>query len=217
MKIAEFTTGVQYSRGDEVFERGTNITYVFAVDYSPQQTYDADRQWLALKAAKVVVQVASEGDEGGGAGGAIDQDAPSNGNSYARRNGAWTALGTASAANTTAFDAAGTATSAVASHVGAANPHTQYAQTSSLADVATSGAYADLTGLPSIPATAPDVGAVPTTRTVNAKALSSDIVLDAEDVGALPVTANLVRIEVVDEYPGVEEPNVLYFLTGAGP
>jgi hypothetical protein len=33
---------------------------------------------------------------------------------------------------------------------------------------------------------ASEVGAVPTTRTVNGKALSSDVTLDAEDVGALP-------------------------------
>lgn len=37
--------------------------------------------------------------------------------------------------------------------------------------------------------TASDVNAVPTTRTVNSKALSSDITLDADDVGALPTTA----------------------------
>ena len=36
--------------------------------------------------------------------------------------------------------------------------------------------------------TASEVGAVPTTRTVNSKALSSDITLTASDVGALPST-----------------------------
>lgn len=39
---------------------------------------------------------------------------------------------------------------------------------------------------PTIPSTAADVGAVPTSRTVNGKALSSDITLDASDVSALP-------------------------------
>lgn len=37
-----------------------------------------------------------------------------------------------------------------------------------------------------VPTTATDVGAVPTSRTVNGKALSSDITLTASDVGALP-------------------------------
>lgn len=39
---------------------------------------------------------------------------------------------------------------------------------------------------PSIPSTAADVGAVPTSRTVNGKALSSNITLSASDVSALP-------------------------------
>ena len=38
---------------------------------------------------------------------------------------------------------------------------------------------------PSIPSTAADVGAVPTSRTVNGKVLSSDITLTASDVGAV--------------------------------
>lgn len=42
---------------------------------------------------------------------------------------------------------------------------------------------------PSIPTTAGEVGAVPTTRTVNGKALSSDITLTASDVGAPTYTA----------------------------
>lgn len=48
-----------------------------------------------------------------------------------------------------------------------------------------SGSYTDLTDKPTIPSSAADVGAVPTTRTVNGKALSSDISLTASDVGAL--------------------------------
>ena len=39
--------------------------------------------------------------------------------------------------------------------------------------------------------TASDVGAVPTTRTVNGKALSSNITLSASDVGALPSTTTI--------------------------
>ena len=42
--------------------------------------------------------------------------------------------------------------------------------------------------------TASEVGAVPTTRTVNGKALSSNISLDASDVGALPSSTNIPRI-----------------------
>lgn len=40
----------------------------------------------------------------------------------------------------------------------------------------------------SVPQNASDVGAVPTSRTVNNKALSSDISLNASDVGAVPTT-----------------------------
>ena len=42
---------------------------------------------------------------------------------------------------------------------------------------------------PTIPSTASDVGAVPTSRKVNNKALSSDITLSASDVSAIPTTA----------------------------
>jgi hypothetical protein len=47
-------------------------------------------------------------------------------------------------------DPAGTASSAVSSHEAAADPHPGYALESGLAAVATSGAYADLSGTPSI-------------------------------------------------------------------
>ena len=48
--------------------------------------------------------------------------------------------------------------------------------------------YAYISNTPTIPSTAADVGAVPTTRTINSKALSSDIALDASDVGAIPTS-----------------------------
>lgn len=51
-----------------------------------------------------------------------------------------------------------------------------------------SGKYSDLSGKPTIPSQASDVGAVPTTRKVNGKALSADITLSASDVGARPNT-----------------------------
>ena len=47
-----------------------------------------------------------------------------------------------------------------------------------------SGDYSDLTNKPTIPTSASDVGAVPTSRTVNGKALSSNITLSNTDVGA---------------------------------
>lgn len=47
-----------------------------------------------------------------------------------------------------------------------------------------SGSYDDLTDKPDIPDTAADVGAVPTTRTVNGHALSSNVTLSASDVDA---------------------------------
>ena len=50
----------------------------------------------------------------------------------------------------------GVAASAVAAHVAAADPHTQYALESSLASVATSGAYNDLSGKPTIPVASDD-------------------------------------------------------------
>jgi len=64
-------------------------------------------------------------------------------------------------------DAAGTAASAVSSHEAAADPHPGYALETSLASVATSGAYSDLSGTPTLgTAAALDVGT--TTGTVAA-------------------------------------------------
>jgi hypothetical protein len=51
------------------------------------------------------------------------------------------------------------------------------------ATVATTGAYADLTGKPTIPATAADVGAVPTSRTINGSPLSANVTLTKTDIG----------------------------------
>jgi hypothetical protein len=50
------------------------------------------------------------------------------------------------------------------------------------------GTYSALSGKPTIPTTAADVGAVPTTRTVNGKPLSGDVVLSSADVSAVPVS-----------------------------
>ena len=62
-------------------------------------------------------------------------------------------VSTAQAAADTAVATA--ASNALAAHVAAADPHTGYALESSLAAVATSGAYADLTGKPSLGTAAP--------------------------------------------------------------
>lgn len=51
-----------------------------------------------------------------------------------------------------------------------------------LATVATSGSYNDLDNKPTIPTTAGDVGAVPTSRTVNGSALSANVTLDGADI-----------------------------------
>lgn len=113
-------------------------------------------------------------------------------------------LGTAATADTGDFDAAGAAStaqtaaegytdSAIASEVARADAAYATAaqgatadsatQPGDLATVATTGAYSDLTGKPTIPSTAADVGAVPTTRTVNGHALSADVTLAKADVG----------------------------------
>ena len=47
---------------------------------------------------------------------------------------------------------------------------------------------------------ASDVGAVPTTRTVNGKALSSDITLSANDVGALPISGGTLTGSLSGQY-----------------
>ena len=61
----------------------------------------------------------------------------------------------------------------------------------------TAGNYPELTsngtltdsGIPARLPTPAEIGAVPTTRTVNGKALSSNITLDADDVGAVPIVS----------------------------
>lgn len=47
---------------------------------------------------------------------------------------------------------------------------------------------------------ASDVGAVPTTRTVNGKALSSNITLSANDVGALPISGGTLTGSLTGQY-----------------
>lgn len=88
---------------------------------------------------------------GGGGGGAVD--------SVFGRTGAVAAQsGDYTLSQITGLQAAldgkeddGTAANAVGAHVAAADPHPQYALDIALAEVATSGDYADLTGTPTIP------------------------------------------------------------------
>lgn len=53
-----------------------------------------------------------------------------------------------------------------------------------------------------VPTTAADVGAVPTSRTVNGKALSSDISLTASDVGALPDSTTIGNGQIIFQKNG---------------
>jgi hypothetical protein len=76
-----------------------------------------------------------------------------------------------------------------------ATPHTTAnlpnpVQTGDLATVATSGSYNDLSNKPN----AASVGAVPTSRQVNGKSLSSNITLNASDVNALPSSTTLATL-----------------------
>lgn len=62
----------------------------------------------------------------------------------------------------------------------------------------TANASSNVTANITVPTTAADVGAVPTTRTVNGKALSSNITLTASDVSALP--SSTVIPTITDTY-----------------
>ena len=62
-------------------------------------------------------------------------------------------------------EAAGTAASTISTHEAAADPHPGYALESSLATVATTGAYSDLTGTPALVANLDDLGDVDLTTT----------------------------------------------------
>lgn len=62
---------------------------------------------------------------------------------------------------------------------------------------------------------ASDVGAVPTTRTVNGKLLSSNITLNASDVGALPIDTNIPVIQYIANeslMPETPTEGVLYLI-----
>ena len=90
---------------------------------------------------------------------------------------------------------------------------TPYTPTSGLASVAISGAYSDLSGQPTIPtlvsqltndsgyttASAVSASYVPLTRTVNSKALSSNITLSASDVGAPSGSGNSTGTNTGDQ------------------
>lgn len=64
---------------------------------------------------------------------------------------------------------------------------------------ATTG-VASILNKPSIPSSAADVGAVPTSRTINGKTLDSNITLSASDVGALPSTTIIPAAQVNSDW-----------------
>lgn len=64
--------------------------------------------------------------------------------------------------------------------------------------------------------TASDVGAVPTTRTVNGKKLSGNITLTAEDVGALPDTTEIPSIDGLATKSYVDDAIANIILTSEG-
>jgi hypothetical protein len=121
-------------------------------------------------------------------------------------------------------DAAGTASSAVSSHVGEEDPHTQYALEANLATVATSGAYGDLSGRPTIPTPADAAPLAPGTAAVGS---STDYARE-DHVHPLPglvtsTTAGLTGADAVTnivsltqaEYDAIVSPNAstLYVIT----
>lgn len=96
------------------------------------------------------------------------------------------ALGTVQGLAQAAKNAADTAASAIAAHKTASNPHGLTA--AGLGAVPTSRTINGKALTGDITLTAANVSAVPTTRKVNGKALSGDITLTASDVSAVPTT-----------------------------
>lgn len=92
-----------------------------------------------------------------------------------------------------------------------------------LATVATSGDYNDLSNTPTIPTATSQLtndsgfitsssldGYVPTSRTVNGKALSSDISLSASDVGALPSSTHIPSDPVQSDWTETNTGSLAY-------
>ena len=69
-----------------------------------------------------------------------------------------------------------------------------YATTASLATVATTGAYADLTGTPTIPDSPDDIGAAPATQPINAQ--TGAYTLTASDAGKLVTVTAATAVDV---------------------
>ena len=84
-------------------------------------------------------------------------------------------------------------TTALAGKANTSHSHTT-SDITGLAEVASSGNYADLSNQPTIPSSASDVGAVPTSRTVNGLALSTDITLTASTIGAISPTSGITTV-----------------------
>ena len=69
-----------------------------------------------------------------------------------------------------------------------------YATTASLSTVATSGAYADLTGTPTIPDSPDDIGAAPATQPINTQ--TTAYTLTASDAGKLVTVTSAAAVDV---------------------
>lgn len=67
----------------------------------------------------------------------------------------------------------------------------------SLAKVATTGSYSDLTSKPTIPATAADVSAVPTSRKVNGHPLTSDFSIALSELTGVGTAAQAAPLSVM--------------------
>ena len=176
------TNGTDGSDGED--GRGIVSVTLTAGDHSPGTT---DTYTITYTDATTSTLTVYNGADGAGGGSTVDDldDVPDSATRLAmtpaERTNLSTAvqpgdLGTAAAADTSDFDAAGSAAAAQAYALQRANhTGTQAASTiTGLAAVATSGAYADLSGKPTIPDSADDIGAVPTSRTLAGLDLSAD-------------------------------------------
>lgn len=154
-----YRSGVIYDELHAVHFQGSSYIAKARTSAPPSD----QRSWdtLAAGASGGPIIVAQSGGSGDSAAAPLDADlaaiAALTGTGWAKRIAAnsWS-LSTPTAADVGA-DPAGTAASAVVAHVALSDPHTQYALESSLATVATSGAYGDLSGIPST--FAPIIGA----------------------------------------------------------
>lgn len=189
-----YRAGILYRERHAVFHNGSS--YIARSDTSspPSGGYGWD---MLARGADGPAIVASSSDSGSGSA-ALDADLTSiaalTGTGWAKRISASTwALSTPTAADVGA-DAAGTAAAAIATHVGLADPHAQYALESTLAAVALSGAYADLSGKPTLGSLA-DQDTIVATEISNSTATGRSLITAANAAAAKTVLV-LVKADV---------------------